>query len=100
MHAHRFLLYDAGTSATFEAMAVCAFGERKRDSFSFFFFERETSDFFFVSSSPTSKCFFFFFILDQKRIRVTLTAAANRPKQKKARERMSVSFLKKNGRSK
>ena len=61
MHAHRFLLYDAGTSATFEAMAVCAFGERKRDSFSFFFFERETSDFFFVSSSPTSKCFFFFF---------------------------------------
>ena len=60
MHAHRFLLYDAGTSATFEAMAVCAFGERKRDSFSFFFFERETSDFFFVSSSPTSKCFFFF----------------------------------------
>lgn len=83
MHAHRFLLYEAGTSAALlEGMA----SEKERDFFLssefFFFSERERVIFFFSFLFFDLGSFFFFFFHHQ-----LYTHSCKSSKQVKAKER-------------
>lgn len=80
MHARSFLLYEAGTSAACEAMALRQ--EKATDSFSLFFFFSSRSDFLFFFSTLV---FFFSIVIKKKNEKssvVTQSLAANRLSKK------------------